>query len=130
LRLGALLLGAFGGLALILAIVGLYAVVAYSVSKQTREIGVRIAMGAGRSDIVAMVLKRGARLALVGIVLGVGLSIPFGTLLASLLYGINTTDPVIMLSVGLLMGAIALIASFIPAWKAMRLNPVAALRYE
>jgi ABC-type antimicrobial peptide transport system permease subunit len=77
-----------------------------------------------------MVLKRGARLALVGIVLGVGLSIPFGTLLASLLYGINTTDPVIMLSVGLLMGAIALIASFIPAWKAMRLNPVAALRYE
>jgi len=130
LRLGALLLGAFGGLALILAIVGLYAVVAYSVSKQTREIGVRIAMGAGRSDIVAMVLKRGARLALVGIVLGVGLSLPFGTLLASLLYGINTTDPVIMLSVGLLMGAIALIASFIPAWKAMRLNPVAALRYE
>jgi len=130
LRLGALLLGVFGSLALILATMGLYAVVAYSVNKQRREIAVRIALGASRSDVLIMVLLRGSRLALFGIVLGLLLSLPFGTILSSLLYGINRTDPAIMICVALLIGATALIASLVPAWKATRVDPATVLRYE
>jgi putative ABC transport system permease protein len=130
LRLGAILLMVFGGMALLLATVGLYAVMAYSVDKRTREIGVYIALGAQRSYILAMILKQGLLLAVVGIVIGLGTAVPFSSVLRSLLYGVKPADPVILVGVVFLMGITALLASLVPAIKAMKLDPIHALRCE
>jgi ABC-type antimicrobial peptide transport system permease subunit len=109
---------------------GLYAVMAYSVGGQRREIAMHIALGASRSNIMMMVFRRGGQLALFGIVLGLLLSLPFGTLLTSLLYGIKNADPIVMLCVAVLIAITALLASFVPAWRAMRIDPAAVLRSE
>jgi predicted permease len=130
LRIGVILVGVFGTLALILATMGLYAVMAYSVGGQRREIAMHIALGASRSNIMMMVFRRGGQLALFGIVLGLLLSLPFGTLLTSLLYGIKNADPIVMLCVAVLIAITALLASFVPAWRAMRIDPAAVLRSE
>jgi macrolide transport system ATP-binding/permease protein len=129
-RIGAGLLGAFGALALLLAAVGLYGVVAYSVSLRTREVGIRMAVGADRRRIVRMVLGQGARLAAAGIVVGTLVALATSRVLASLLYGISPFDPAAYaMACGLLM-AVACLANLLPALSAARVDPLRALKTE
>jgi putative ABC transport system permease protein len=125
-----MMLGAFGVLALLLAAVGLYGVIAYSVSRRTREVGIRIALGAERSQVLRMVLFQGGRLALIGIVLGAAGAAGAARLLESLLYGVSGFDP---LAYGAAAGVLLLVASManlVPAMTAARVDPVRALRNE
>lgn len=129
-RLVASLLGAFGLLAVVLASVGLYASMAYSVSRRTRELGVRMALGANRSDVGRLVLGNALRLTAVGIAVGLALAAGATRLFASLLFGVKATDPAIFGGVVLLLAAIALLASYMPARRAAQLDPLEALRCE
>jgi putative ABC transport system permease protein len=129
-RVGAGLLGAFGGLALLLAAVGLYGVIAYSVSRRTREVGLRMAMGAKGSDVIQMVLGSGMRLALVGIGIGAVASAFVARVLESYLYGVSALDPVAYLVAAVILLAVAGLANLIPALRASRVSPMSALRYE
>ncbi len=124
------LVGLFAAVALILAAVGLYGVVAFFVALRTQEIGVRIALGARRSDVLRLVLGQGARMAALGVVVGIGASLAITRLMSSLLFVISATDPLTFAGVALLVSLIALAASYIPARRAMRVDPVKALRYE
>jgi len=129
-RIGALLLGAFGSLALLLAAVGLYGVISYSVSQRTRELGVRMALGAGRGAVVRLVLREGTRLALVGVLLGATLAALAGRVFGSLLYGVSPLDPVAYaIAAGVLL-LVSLAANLVPAWTAARVDPMRALRSE
>ncbi len=129
-QLSAWLVGGFAVLALVLGIVGLYGVVAYSVSQRTREIGVRMALGAQRSAVHALILKEAGLLTGVGIVLGLGCAIGAAALMKSLLFGVEAWDAETLGGVAALLGGFALLASFIPARRAARVNPVEALRSE
>jgi predicted permease len=129
-RWQASLLAVFGGLAMLLAAVGLYGVVAYSVAQRTREIGVRLAMGAQRADVLWMVLARGLGLTAAGIGVGLALSAAVMRLLAMLLYGMSPLDPVAFTVASLGWMAVAMLASYVPARRAMRVDPVVALRWE
>ena len=129
-RFGLALIGMFAGLAVILASVGLYGVLAYSVSQRTSELGVRIALGAGRSSITNLVLWQGLKPALAGIAAGIGGGVAATRLLQSLLYNVSPADPVVLASVVALLVAITLAACFVPAWRATRIDPVVALRAE
>jgi len=129
-RFNFVLLAAFGVTALVLAIAGIYAVVSYLVTQRTREIGVRIAFGAHSADIVQLITRRGATLALIGIALGLVASFVLTRVSASMLYGITATDPVAYLSGALLLAAVAVVASYVPARRASMLDPVEALRAE
>jgi putative ABC transport system permease protein len=129
-RFNMILLGVFAGLALLLAAVGIYAVMSYSVTQLTHEIGLRMALGASQSNVLGMVLKQAARMAVIG--LGVGI---IGALLAtrvlqSLLFGVRADDIGTFVSIGVLLSAVALLASFMPARRATRVDPMVALRYE
>jgi predicted permease len=117
-----------GGLALLLASIGLYGVLAYSVARRTNEIGVRVALGAGRRQVLWMILQDGLRLVLLGILLGIPVAIAAGRFTSSLLYGLEPTDPVTIIVATLSLTAVATLAGFLPAWCAARLDPVAALR--
>lgn len=128
LRFGSMLTTAIGVLALILTVVGLYGVLAYSVSQETREIGVRMALGADRRAIIGRVLKRGGRLLGIGVVLGAGIALLGTRLLATLLVGVSTSDVGIYLLVGGLLVVIGVVAAYLPARRAARLDPVRALR--
>jgi predicted permease len=131
LRVNVILLSIFGGLALVLASIGLYGVASYSVTQRTREIGVRMALGARSSSVLRLVLGRG--LLLVAIGLGLGLTIAFAMTWAvptALLAGVSVRDPLTFAATGALLGAVALVASYIPAWRATRIDPLIALRSE
>ncbi len=122
------LLGAFAGIALLLAIIGIYGVIAYSVAQRTHEIGVRMALGAGRGSVIAMVLAQGARLAAVGVALGLGGAFALTRLLGTLLFGVSVTDAFTFIAVALGLFSVALLASLIPAQRATRILPAIALR--
>jgi putative ABC transport system permease protein len=129
-RMGAALLGIFGLLALVLAAVGIYGVMAYAVTLRTQEIGFRLAIGAQRSDVLQLVVGQGMVLALTGLVVGLGLSVALGRLIAQLLFGIRPHDPVTLAGVALVLGVVALVACLIPARRATRVDPMVALRSE
>jgi predicted permease len=119
-----------GGIALLLGIVGIYGVIAYSVSQRTREMGIRMALGAERRSISFMVLRQGAFLVLIGIAVGLIASLFVAQLIRTLLYGIQPIDPVTFVTVPVLLLAVAFLASYLPAWRASRVDPMVALRYE
>jgi putative ABC transport system permease protein len=125
-----LLVGLFACVALILAGVGLYGVVAFFVAQRAQEIGVRMALGAQRSDVLRLVLGEGARMAAIGVAIGIGASLAITRLMSSLFFGISATDPLTFAGVAILLSLVALAASYIPARRAMRVDPVRALRYE
>jgi ABC-type antimicrobial peptide transport system permease subunit len=129
-RIGAALLGAFGALALLLAAVGLYGVIAYSVSLRTREVGVRMALGARPKDVLRLVLAQGGRLALVGSATGALLAALVGRVLESLLYGVSALDPLAYGVAAAVLLAVALAANLAPALGAARIDPMRALRSE
>ncbi|MEW6735502.1 MAG: FtsX-like permease family protein, partial [Acidobacteriota bacterium] len=129
-RMGASLLAIFGLIALILAMVGIYGVLAYSVSQRTHEIGIRMALGAQQQDVVKMVLKHGLQLILIGVGIGLAIGIIFTRLITSLLYGISAIDPVTFLGTPVLLAIVALVASYIPARRAARVDPMIALRHD
>ncbi len=120
----------FGVLALVLATTGLYSVMTYSVSQRTREIGIRMALGAALGDVVRLVVRQGMRMALLGVALGLAGAFALTRVLARLLVGVGTTDPVTFIGVPLLLAAIALLACYIPARRAARVNPLIALRHD
>jgi ABC-type antimicrobial peptide transport system permease subunit len=124
------LLAAFAGLALFLSALGIYGVLAYDVSQRTREIGVRGAIGASHGHIIAMILKQGLWKAGVGVVIGLVGAILLSRGMTSLLFEVKPTDPVVYLAVSLVLIAVALLASYLPARRAARIDPIVALREE
>jgi predicted permease len=124
------LFGIFAGLAVFLAVVGIYGVMSYSVSRRTHEIGVRMAMGAQRRDVLKLILGHGLKLALIGVVIGVAGSFALTRLIEGFLYDVKPTDPVTFIAVSLVLTAVALAASYIPARRATQIDPMAALRHE
>jgi putative ABC transport system permease protein len=129
-RFDTVLLSSFAMVALLLAAVGIYGIIAYSVVQRTHEIGVRMALGAARGNVLAMLIRQGAVLALAGIVLGLAGAFALTRLLSNLLFGIASTDPLTFATVALILLVVALLAAFIPARRATRISPVAALRCE
>ena len=126
----AVVLTAFALIAALLAVVGIYAVISYSVSQRNHEIGVRLALGAGHSDVFRQVVGEGMRPVLIGIAVGTAAALLLARLIASMLYGVRPSDPITLITVALLLTAVAALASFVPARRATRVDPMIALRYE
>ena len=129
-RLGASLFTAFGLLALGVAIIGIYSSVSYGVTQRTHEFGVRAALGARMTDVLRQVVGEGLRVAAVGVIAGIALSLAAGQLVAALLYGVEPGDPAVLLGVSLVLLVVAGLAAFIPAWRASRVDPLVALRSD
>jgi putative ABC transport system permease protein len=129
-RVGASLFGILGLLGLVLASGGLYGVIAYTASQRTHEIGIRMALGAKPQEILQLVLRQGLILAVVGVAAGLAAALAMTRVLSVMLYGISATDAVTFIGVSLFLLFVVLLASYIPARRAMRVDPMAALRYE
>jgi predicted permease len=129
-RFSMILLGAFAMVALLLASVGIYGVVSYIVVQRTHEIGIRVALGAQQSDVMRWVLGAGARMALIGVGIGIAAALALTRLMTNVLYGVSATDPATFLGVAFLLTLVAIAACYIPARRAMRMDPMAALRQE
>lgn len=129
-RITLILLGAFSGLALVLAAIGIYGVISYSVAQRTHEIGIRMALGAQPIDVLRMVLKQGVKIAFAGVAIGVIVSLGLTQLMSSLLFSVSTADPLTFAGVAILLVLVALLACYIPARRALRVDPMVALRYE
>jgi ABC-type antimicrobial peptide transport system permease subunit len=124
------MLGLFAGVSLLLAAIGLYGVMAFSVSQRTREIGVRMALGAQRHNVLSLVIGKGVRLALVGCVIGLAGGLSLTRFVSSLLYGVTPADPLTFATVMMLLMVVAVLASWLPARRAARVDPMETLRTE
>jgi putative ABC transport system permease protein len=124
------LLGGFAGLAVVLAAIGLYGVISYSVAQRTQEIGIRVALGASGSQVVAMVMGQGSRLAALGLAIGLALALMLKSVLKGFLVGVSTADPATLAITALVLLIVAVLASYVPARRAARLDPMVALRNE
>jgi putative ABC transport system permease protein len=129
-RFSLLLIGVFSGCALVLATLGVYGLMAYLVAQRTREIGIRMALGAESTDVVALVVGRGVRLAVIGVAIGTGAALGLTRLLDGMLFGVTATDPLAFASVSALTLVAVLAATLLPAWRALKVAPVVALRAE
>jgi putative ABC transport system permease protein len=129
-RFNMLLLGAFAGLALLLAAVGIYSVLSYSVKRSVREIGIRLALGAPLRDVLQMVVFEAMKPTLLGVAIGTAGALALGHVLSSLIYSVRPTDPITFLAVAAILIAVAFIASIAPAYRATKVDPMVALRYE
>jgi len=129
-RVAVTLTAVLGGLALLLAAVGLYGVMSYSVSQNTRELGLRMALGARPSDVFRLVVSRGLGLTAGGIVLGAAVALASARLLGYYFFKVNPHDPLVFASAFLVLTVVSLVACFLPAWRASRVDPVIALRYQ
>jgi predicted permease len=129
-RLSMMLLGVFAALALVLACVGIYGVISYLVGQRTHEIGVRVAMGAQSGDVLRLVIGHGARMALIGVAIGIGAALGLTRLMTNQLFGVSAHDPLTFAGVGILLMIVAVAACYIPARRAMRVDPMIALRHE
>jgi ABC-type antimicrobial peptide transport system permease subunit len=129
-RAGAHILEAFGGVALFLAVIGLYAINAYTVGRRTREIGIRMALGSDASSTLRMILREGLRVTAIGASVGLLLAVGIGQVLASFLYDVPRIDPIVLLAASIVLASVALFACYLPARKASRVDPMIALRYE
>jgi ABC-type antimicrobial peptide transport system permease subunit len=124
------LLGAFALLALVLAAIGIYSVLSYSVRRRVQEIGIRLALGATLSDVLRMIVFEGMRPTLLGVAIGVAGALALARVMTNLVYGVKPTDPLTFLSVAAVLAIVALLASIIPAYRAAKVDPMVALRYE
>jgi putative ABC transport system permease protein len=129
-RFSLLLIGIFAALALVLATAGIYGVISYTAGQRTHEIGVRVAMGARSVDVIKLVLTQALRLVAVGVILGLAGAMALTQVLERFLYGVKPGDPVTLIAVSFLLAAVAVAASYIPARRASRVDPVEALRYQ
>jgi putative ABC transport system permease protein len=129
-RFTLILVGVFAALALILASIGIYGVISYSVAQRTREIGIRMALGASQRQVLQMVVGGGAKLAALGIVIGAAGALGLTQFIRSFLYGVSPSDPLTFAGISLILGSVALLASYVPARRAMKVDPNTALRYE
>ena len=124
------MLGIAAAMALVLGVIGIYGVMSYTVSQRQREIGVRLALGAERGDVLQMVLRQGAKLALAGVAIGIGAALGLTQLMSNLLYGVSAHDPLTIVVVAALLIVVALLACYFPARQATLVDPMVALRYE
>jgi putative ABC transport system permease protein len=129
-RFSTWMLGIFAAIAMVLAATGIYGVMSYSVSQRTHEIGIRMALGASRGDVLKMVTGRGMVLTSIGVVIGLGAAFGVTQWMSSLLFGVTATDVVTFVSIPLILVIVALVACFIPARRATKIDPIQALRYE
>jgi len=129
-RLSMILLGAFAALALVLSCIGIYGVISYLVGQRTQEIGVRMALGAQRRDVMRLVLGQAAKMTLLGVAVGIAGALGLTRLMANQLFGVTAHDPLTYVGVAILLALVALLACYLPARRAVRVDPIMALRHE